>query len=54
VKKCATLSSLSRKEMHSVKGAKTGYMLTLGAHKFVSFLSNLTKNNLLWVHLDIC
>ncbi len=56
-KKCATLTSLSRKEMHSVKGAKTGYMLTLGTQNFVSFfssLSNLTKNNLLWVHLDIC
>jgi hypothetical protein len=56
--KCATfLPSLARKDIHSVKGAKTGYMLTLGAHKFVSFfssLSNLTKNNPLWVHLDIC
>jgi hypothetical protein len=32
-------------------------MLTLGTQNFVSFfssLSNLTKNNLLWVHLDIC
>jgi hypothetical protein len=34
------ISSLLRKEMHSVKGAKTGYMLTLGAPQ-ISFLSFL-------------
>jgi hypothetical protein len=51
------ISSLARKEMHSMKGAKTGYMLTLGAPQirlFLFFLVKLTKNNLLWFHLDIC